>query len=357
MSIATFEATAFRNISRTELDLSGGMNFFFGQNASGKTALLEAVYYLGRAKSFRCRDVESIIQHGQPALQLFARLASPWQTRLGLERTAQRISVHRNGQSVKTLSLLAEAMPVVFISTENQRLLQDGPGFRRSTLDWGLFHTYPGYAEHYKRYTQALINRNAALRRDHEAALVALWHPELAHQAEVITRIRKAHLDAILARMKQVYHGLLTDFDFGGKYLSGWRDDQSLLLQLERQMEKDRRYGQTLHGPHRDDFRIEVGKRDASVVLSRGQLKRFNIAFVLAQKDLIAQARQRSVVTLMDDLSSELDIAGFLRIINLLETSADQYLITLIESGQHRSDNLPGKLFHVEHGRISQRSE
>jgi DNA replication and repair protein RecF len=357
MAITTFEATAFRNLARIELELSEGINFFMGQNASGKTAFLEAVYYLGRAKSFRCRETAPLIQEEKESFQIFAQLGAPHYTRIGIERSSRHINVHRNGQPIKTLSLLAEAMPVLFISTENQRIFQDGPAFRRSTLDWGLFHLYPSYAENCRRYFRALSNRNSALRKNPEPALIAAWHPELAEQAALITRYRQEHFNAILAQMERAYCELLDDFDFSGAYLSGWREEESLKDQLERQMEGDIRYGQTRIGSHRDDFRIEVGKKEASVVLSRGQQKRFNIAFVLAQKDLISQVRQRSVITLIDDLSSELDHAGWMSIINLLENSTDQYLITLIESELPQSTHLSGKMFHVEHGQINQRRE
>lgn len=356
MGITTFRATRFRNIKSVDLSLDPGLNYFIGQNASGKTSLLEAVYYLGRAKSFRTRDAENIIQHEHQSFQLFAQIGEPTPSRIGLERSAKKITVQKNGQAVRALSLLAETLPVLFISTENQRLLLDGPGYRRSLLDWGLFHTQPGYAENYKRYARALSNRNAALKNSLQNEQVALWHPEMAIQAHVITSARQTHLDAIVRQMKLVYADLFNDFEFSDRLVAGWKEQEDLAEQLLRQIDKDRRYGATGSGPHRDDFRIDVGKKEASVVLSRGQQKRFNIAFVLAQKDVIAQASARPVVTLIDDLSSELDTAGFNRIINLLESSTDQYLITLIESEQHAFAGLPGKMFHVEHGDISQRS-
>lgn len=247
-------------------------------------------------------------------------------------------------------------MPVLFISTENQRLLLDGPAYRRSMLDWGLFHTKAGYAENYKRYARALSNRNAALKNSLQSDQVALWHPEMASQASVITLARQTHLDAIVRQMESVYADLCNDFEFSYCLNPGWKDQEDLAEQLLRQIDRDRRYGATGSGPHRDDFRIDVGKKEASVVLSRGQQKRFNIAFVLAQKDVIAQASQRPVVTLIDDLSSELDTEGFYRIINLLESSADQYLITLIDSEQQPFSGLSGRMFHVEHGKIAQQS-
>lgn len=354
MGITNFRANRFRNMTSVNVSLDSKLNFFLGQNASGKTSLLEAVYYLGRAKSFRTRDADNIIQHNETSFQLFAQIDGPTPSRIGLERSAKKINVLKNSRPLKALSLLAETLPVLFISTENQRLLLDGPAYRRSMLDWGLFHTKAGYAENYKRYARALSNRNAALKNSLQNDQIALWHPELALQAAIITSARNSHLDAIVRQMRKIYTDVCDDFEFQYRFVPGWKEQENLADQLMRQIDKDRRYGVTSSGPHRDDFRIEVGKKEASVVLSRGQQKRFNIAFVLAQKDVIAQASQRPVVTLIDDLSSELDTDGFYRIINLLESSADQYLITLIDSGQQPFSELPGRMFHVEHGKIAQ---
>lgn len=356
MPLQQLNITQFRNIENAEIELHPRLNFFAGSNGAGKTSLLEAVYYLGRTRSFRCLDSKQLIAFGHPAFTLYAQLFNQsHQVQIGLQRSLDKLQARLNGAPIKALSQLADQLPILFISSDNQAILTDGPAVRRSFLDWGLFHSATDYPIHYRRFSQALRQRNRALKERVAVAEAKAWDVEIAEQGEKVSRARHAHFLQLTARLFSHYSELIDDLDLTARYQQGWKNSQSLAEQLDRDFERDRKVGVTHSGPHRDDFKIETGKIDASVVLSRGQQKRFNIAMSLAHKDIISSAKKTSVITLIDDISAEMDSYNLSRILSRMLETQDQFLVTTIEPHSIPTafyESEVAKLFHVEHGRI-----
>jgi len=142
MALLTLEIQDFRNIQKSPLTFSPGLNLVTGQNAAGKTSLLEAIFCLGRVRSFRATTPGQLIRYGQTAYRLVGRVGQGKGRGMpiGIEQRADGLRVHLDGQPVKRLSDLAGCFPVQVFSADTPTILSGGPRYRRQALDWALFH-------------------------------------------------------------------------------------------------------------------------------------------------------------------------------------------------------------------------
>src|SRR5262245_60403721 len=195
MPLGSFRAERFRCLTTIELELDPGANLFIGPNASGKTSLLEAAFFLGRGRSFRSRRRESLITHGQVDFLIVGQTSGPaGSIPLGVRASRAATEWHVGGAIAAGIADLAEQFPAQVIDPEVHKLLEEGPGRRRRFLDWGVFHVEHGFLPTWRRYHQALRQRNAALKQDAGDDDLAAWERELASSGESLVAQREAFL-------------------------------------------------------------------------------------------------------------------------------------------------------------------
>jgi len=357
MGLQSLDIRDFRNIQNASLTFSSGLNLITGPNAAGKTSLLEAIYCLGRVRSFRTSIADEPLRYGQAAYRLVGRVQTK-QGRsipIGIERQASGLQVHLDGQAIRRLSDLAGSFPVQVMSGDTDSILEGGPRSRRQAIDWALFHVEHPYREHWQRYTRALRQRNAALRARVAIDQVRAWDSELLETGAHIDKLRKQYFEDLAPKLQAMLSDLLPGMAVGLHYQSGWPADLALAEALERSMERDRIRGYTVHGVHRGDFRILVNGRAARAHCSRGQQKALTVGFMLAQ---IALQQERDVALgafLLDDFASELDESHQARVLCALQELQAQVFVTAIEA--IRSNPVAwqdAQRFHVEHGEIQE---
>lgn len=357
MGLQSLEVCDFRNIAQVELEFSTTLNLISGNNAAGKTSLLEAIYCLGRVRSFRTASLDQPIRYGQPAFRLMGRVAQLQgrSIQVGIERRHEGLRVHLGGQQIRRLSELAGKFPVQVFSGDTQTILNGGPRFRRQTLDWALFHVEPGYRDAWQRYARALRQRNAALRNKSPRSQVSVWNPELLESAERIDQFRRTYFEALHPGLVEEINELLGISEVTIRYQAGWPGKTSLADMLARSLDKDCLMGHTQYGPHRADFNLLVNDRSVPSHLSRGQQKTVTVAFLLAQLKLQQAKGVAMGAFLLDDLGSELDNQHQTRMLAALQELDTQVFVTTIDVG---SDQLTGwqdsKQFHVEHGVVKE---
>lgn len=353
MTVSRIQISNFRNIIDADINLGENLNFFVGQNGSGKSSLIESVYYLGRARSFRTSQTNHLVRYNADFFRLLSRFENEPTHLLGIERDKQKFIIKRDGVRLKSLSELADSLPVILVSHEHQRIFQDGPSVRRSFLDWGLFYTLPGYRELILNYSKSLRNRNSALKNKLSDREITIWDSLLCDLGEKISSHRREYFNRLVDVVFSSYSDLIISDNVISHYRNGWPESKSLHESFADSLERDKRAGSTQSGSHRDDFRFESDRYDISQTFSRGQLKRFHLALVLAQKNLFRSALDRPILTLIDDLASELDLSALESVLKYLHCDGDQYMITLIPNESVESlCSVQGKMFHVEHGQI-----
>ncbi len=345
----------FRNIESASLSFCEGLNLFHGENGSGKTSLMEAIYCLGRVRSFRTHQADQPIRYGQPAYQLVGHLSSQERQllALGIERSRSALTVHFNGENVRRLSDFAGNFPVLVLSAENMNIFSGGPRFRRQTLDWALFHVEHSYRELWQRYSRTLRQRNAALSSHCATKLIRIWDEDLLDAAIRIDRLRRCYLDEFSVLLRSEMELLLPDMEVVLRYHAGWPANSTLQDSLSSCLERDRAYGFTHYGVHRSDYQLLANNHESSRHCSRGQQKTLLVAFLLAQIRL-QQARHTPLGSfLLDDLSSELDVSAQRRVLQALQELGIQTFVSQIAGNRvDHSGWSDIREFHVEHGVI-----
>lgn len=351
MPLGTFRAERFRCLAAVELELDPGANLFIGPNASGKTSLLEAAFFLSRGRSFRSRRRESLIAHGRDDFLIVGQTAGPGgSTSLGVRATRTATEWHVGGAIAAGIADLAEQFPAQVIDPEVHKLLEEGPGRRRRFLDWGVFHVEHAFLPTWRRYHQALRQRNAALKQDAGDDDLAAWERELATSGEALAAQREAFLARIAAPLEAIGQSLL-DQPIALVHHAGWDTDQPLLAALAADRRRDRRYRATQLGPHRADIVVQVGGRIAKDHVSRGQQKLVAAGLLLAQLDIQEQEKPGRSALLLDDPAAELDHHNLARLMRVVQRARAQLWVTSL-----RGDlgGLPDRIrvFHVEHGMV-----
>ncbi|MEN8204697.1 MAG: DNA replication/repair protein RecF [Pseudomonadota bacterium] len=357
MGLASLDICDFRNIQQTSLSFSPGLNLIFGENAAGKTSLLEAIYYLGRVRSFRTHQVNQPIRDGKGAFRLVGRLLREEGrvVPIGIERQSSGLQVHLDGQVVRRLSDLAGSFPVQAISGDTSTILSGGPRYRRQTLDWALFHVEQAYRDIWQHYTRSLRQRNAALRAQMPANQITTWDSELLESAAQLHQFRRLYFETLLPHLQTEVRRLLPSLALRLSYQPGWPADATLSEALGRGLEKDRALGSTQYGPHRADFKLTVSGKPVQSHCSRGQQKAVIVAFMLAQVKCQQDRESPLGAFLLDDLGSELDAVHQARVLESLRQLGIQVFVTAIGTGpDDLSDWQDKKRFHVERGEIQE---
>ena len=354
MSLERLAIADFRCVERAELEFDDRCNLITGENASGKTSLLEAIFFLGRGRSFRSTRNESLIRTGAGGFSLVSRtshlgISQPLGMRLG----ADGIEARYAGRPVAGLAELATRLPVQAIDPEVHRLVDGGPQERRRYLDWGVFHVEPGFVDHWRRYQRALRQRNAALKANHAPSLIHAWDPELLEAGEEVADRRRRYLAGLQTTVRSVGRRLL-DADVEIALQNGWSSERSLAEALEHSFVRDRERGLTHVGPHRADLSVRISGQAARDRVSRGQQKLLAAALLLGQLEYDAGQGSGVAALLVDDPAAELDAANLERLLNEVLSLPAQLFLTALDPMNPVLKNLPaGRRFHVEHGVVT----
>lgn len=339
-----------RCLRHAELALDPKRNLIWGSNGSGKTSLLEAIFLLGRGRSFRTRNSERLIRHGQPRLTVFGRTDGVPAQAVGVQVAKTGGTTARiNGAPAGSLTELSQAFPVQVIDPGVHKLVEEGGFRRRRWMDWAVFHVEHGFAELWVRYTRAVKQRNAALR--HQPAQAGAWDPEVARLGELIAEARRGMLDQMQAGWRESV-AALSGLEIDLNYSRGWSQDISLAQALVDSRARDQARGLTHNGPHRADVLVRIHGRPAREVLSRGQQKLVAIAMTLAQIRLLQERTATTPTLLLDDPAAELDGPHLSRFIEEVSRLKCQLVLTSL---QPQSDlfGRPERVFHVEQGGVA----
>jgi len=352
MHLTQLDIRQVRNLHDVKINPGQRCNYIFGDNASGKTSVLEAIYLLSIARSFRTTHIKHVISHNQPSLQVFARLENinSESTAIGLERSAHKTRIRINGSDVKQVSALSALLPVQIINPDVHKLLEQGPKYRRQFIDWGVFHVEHGFLQAWQQYYRVLKQRNAALRKKHNKKDITLWDEQLIQFAKRMTFSRENYLLGFLPIFNQ-YVEKLMGLSVEIRYQRGWNPDDSFTETLNNAFDKDTFKGFTSFGPHRADLEISFNNILVQNCFSRGQQKLLVCAMRLAQITHLKKETNQQSIVLVDDLAAELDIQHRQNLIELLVDTEAQLFVTATERNSFvLPPEIESKMFHVEHG-------
>ncbi len=352
MHIEWLHVQNVRNLSDLRIEPAPGLNLVCGPNGSGKTALLEAIYFLGRCRSFRTGAIQQVIRYQQGSLQVGAGLRQTDQSRVvtGVERSRTALTIRYNNRTVRKVSEQAAMFPVITLIPESHRLVSGSPVYRRRWLDWAMFHVKPDYIDTWRDYHKALKHRNSLLRTNRAEQLGA-WEQAMWRAAKTMTTQRTGFINELAEAMGNAAQRLqipVTTLE----YERGWPADTDLDRFLQEQRKGDMERGVTRQGLHRSDMTLRQDGKEIGQFYSRGQIKLCIVALSLALDCVFRNRTGRAPVILADDLPAELDGKGLTRVIDALAEQDGQVFITATDS-LPAAERKPGKMFHVEHGHIT----
>jgi DNA replication and repair protein RecF len=313
--------------------------------------MLEALFVLGRGRSFRTRRLERLIRHGCDEFMVVGTVDSGvGPVTLGVRGRGGGIEARLSGRPATSVGELAALFAPQIIDPEIHKLLEEGPARRRRFLDWGVFHVERGFMEAWRRFHRALKQRNAALKQGLPDGDVALWDEELVSAGELLSAQRERYSTGLASTIGGIGSELLgSEVTIG--FAGGWESGVSYATALDKSRERDRRFRATQVGPHRADIQVKIAGLTAKDHVSRGQQKLLAAALVLAQLTMQESDVGAATALLLDDPAAELDADSLGRLMRVVSRLRSQIVVTSLRP---EVPGLPtaGRVFHVEHGRI-----
>jgi DNA replication and repair protein RecF len=354
MPLRRVQVTDFRCLHHADVDLDPHFTLISGPNASGKTSLLEAVYVLGRGRSFRTRRLEPLIRSGAELMRVVGEAELPeHRVTLGVEGSRDGLRARVGGERVASLAELAWVLPVQIIDPEIHRLIEEGPNCRRRFLDWGVFHVEHSFVEHWQRYQQALRQRNASLKAQQGRATVAAWDSELVRYGELITDARRRYVEQ-LAPIAAAVATRLLDLELVLAYRPGWLAGTDLHTALEGSFARDQDLGATQVGPHRADLSIRLQGTSVRDRVSRGQQKLLAAVLLLSQIKLFPENSRAQPTLLLDDPAAELDSSRLRALLEEVRAQPLQLVVTTLQATEKELAvfGTPGRRLEINAGEL-----
>ncbi len=353
MEIKQLRCVHFRNLGEVVLTPEKGMNVIWGENAQGKTNLLEAIWLFTGAKSFRNAKDSAFLTLGEEKGRTELVFSSG-----GTEMDAQmefsdKRTAFLNEKPLSNPSRLAGTFNAVVFSPADLSLVQDGPAGRRRFLDLAIGQLYPAYIGVLRDYTRAVTQRNQTIKDyRYDASLgvmLDVFEEEIAKNGTKLIEWRKRYLDRLGAYLPKIYAGISSDKEQVGMELVLSCKAENLAETLKIARKEDMFNGVTSFGPHRDDLNFTLNGLSARGYGSQGQKRSIALSVKLAQAEVIRETVGEYPVCLLDDVMSELDPARQNYILNHIREW--QSFLTCCDPSDFEGLQ-GGKRFHVENGMI-----
>ncbi len=295
----------FRCHAAWERDLAPGVTVFLGKNGKGKTSILEAVYLISRLRSFRTLHLEEMLKWGGEAFRVDAQIISGAEAFMSFTWKKSGRSLERNREGVRDPKEFFGVLPTVLFTPEDQQLVTGGAAVRRHWMDHLLGQQHPAYIELSQRYHRVLKQRNAWLKEERPSEEIGrALQQQFEPLAEKITGYRVVES----ARIQGSLQSAGTDLGFGSlavgiEYRPKWKGAPD----WKGLWERERRLQQTLVGPHRDEWDLQLGGKSAADFGSQGQQRVFSLALRLMEARHLYETKGSWPVLLIDDATHSLD--------------------------------------------------
>jgi len=311
----------FRNYGRLDVDFAPGFQLLLGDNAQGKTNILEAIYLLATLRSFRGVGGVQVIRHGQKGYFVGAKIVGPLAREIKLYWSAAERQLALDGVPVRRLTDFLGVLRAVVFCTEDLQLVKGPASRRRRFMDLLLAQTHPTYLPLLQRYARLLRSRNALLKRPHPDELsLASFTAELVAAGNQLRQLRQELIPRLSPLARLAHRRIARDTEeLRLEYQPGVREDFAVELAQSRGRERTLRA--TIVGPHRDELRLLINEQPAAQFGSEGQKRTLALALKMAQAEYLTGLHGAPPILLIDDVMGELDAGRRAGLLPLLERS------------------------------------
>ena len=359
MFLESLKVENFRNLEPAEVVLSKDLTIISGDNAAGKSSVLESIVFLLSGRSFRTTKLPTLITHDTEKLSVFGLFSTGSRVGVGFDRAENKKNIKVDGLVVKSLSVVASIYPVQILCPESYHLVDSGPSERRKYLDWLLFHVEHNYHKLWTSFNQLLKQRNHCLKAQQtkrDSTSLDAWDEQFLHYSRLLTEKRADVVTRLTPLLIKTLGTLVFESveDLSFSYYCGYTGE--LKDRLRESRSRDIAVGSTQFGPHKADLKIKTKGRMVKDVLSRGQKKILINGLFISQTQQLKLETSKDSLFIIDDFSSELDESNQS---SLLAALRAQENVQIILSCLHPAMLKPlvkgynsVSMFHVEHGRI-----
>jgi DNA replication and repair protein RecF len=331
----------FRNYARLDVDFAPGFHLLLGDNAQGKTNILEAIYLMATLRSFRGVGGAQMIRHGAKGYFVGGNVVGQGDHEIKMYWALRERKLALDGQPVKKLADYLGALRTVVFCTEDLQLIKGTARARRRFLDLLLAQTQPGYLPLLQRYMIAVRNRNALLKqRTVDEAALESFSAEMVKLGNEIIRARRELVPKFSPLARLAYRRISNDAEeLRIEYQPSVKNDFAVELASARS--RERTFRATLVGPHRDDVQLLQNEKSAAQFGSEGQKRTLAIALKMAQAEFLAGIQGSPPILLIDDVMGELDAkrrSGLLPLLESARKSSGQVFMTCTD------ENWPSEL-------------
>lgn len=339
MHLAHLRLRDFRNYAVLDADFGPGFQLLIGENAQGKTNILEAIYLLATLRSFRGVGGAQMVRQGARGYFVGGRLVAQGDHDLKMYWSTAEKKLSFDGQPVKRIADYYGQMRCVVFCTEDLQLVKGAPRVRRRFLDLLLAQTQPGYLAVLQRYIRALQARNALLKKPQpDPAVLAPFTTELVSAGQILIQHRRDLVPKLSALARLAHRRISVDAeDLRVTYAPSVRED--FPVELANSASREKVFRATLVGPHRDDLLFHLSERAAAQFASEGQKRSLAIALKMAQAEFLHGLTGSPPILLIDDVMGELDAqrrAGLLPLLERAEHAHGQVFMTCTQENWPR---------------------
>ena len=352
MWINKIKINNFRNYKNEEINLNKNINIFYGENAQGKTNIIEAIFLSSIGKSFRTNKEKELIKFNEENCDIelnYEKSDRDGKIKINIEN---KKSIFINGIKIKKLSELLGNINVVIFTPDDINILKGGPQNRRKFLDIMISQLKPKYMHIYNIYLKTLEERNNYLKNveNKNDNLLEVWDEQLAEYGYQVYLYRKEFIEKIKNKIKNIHKNITNNKEeINIEYKSDCEDKNKFLELLKTRKKLDIIKGYTTKGIHRDDFTIFINDIPVNVYGSQGQHRTAILSLKLSELQVIYDEIGENPILLLDDFMSELDEQ---RRRNFLENIKDtQVIITCTDKFELKNVNC--SYFNVINGKIN----
>ncbi|WP_415640039.1 DNA replication/repair protein RecF [Paenibacillus sediminis] len=358
----------YRNYEGLNLADFGNVNLFIGQNAQGKTNLLEAILVLALTKSHRTNKDKELIQFENDAAHLSMHVDKKYgPVQLDLRISNQGKKAKINGLEQRKLSDFIGTLNVVMFAPEDLEIVKGTPGVRRRFLDMEIGQVQPSYLYHLQQYQKVLLQRNNMLKQAWNGAagqetMLEIWNEQLAGHGVKIIKKRKQFIKKLQNWAETIHQGITNgreslQLSYIPSFGEAEEEDETVLLdqfmiKLSQMKEQEIRRGMTLTGPHRDDLAFYINDKEVQTYGSQGQQRTTALSLKLAEIELIHEEIGEYPVLLLDDVLSELDPYRQTQLIETFQSKVQTFITATGIESINASKLQDAVIYHVHDGQV-----
>lgn len=366
MIISKLNLTNFRNYSKLNIGLSPHMNIFIGNNAAGKTNILEAISILALTKSYRNGQESNLIQDQKKKAKIKGTIKDHHQYKeLAIEIAENEKQVKVNGKIIHRIADYIKNFHVIVFTPDDLEIIKGSPSVRRNLLNMELSQISQKYLVTSNEYNKILKTRNEYLKilfSNHIAdkTYLDILTDQLIEKAIYIYQEREKYLDKIEKNLNSIFLNITKEGTLQLKYVPNIEiesfETEKLREQLKKSFKKNYQrelhVGMTLIGPHRDDFLFFLQKKDMKIYASQGQQKSAILAYKLATIPIFKEYSNTSPVLLLDDIFSELDLKKRNRVLKYIGKDIQSIITTTDLKNISKKVLLEATIFSVKNGNV-----